>query len=166
MDNHILKKDLLNGYPNRDYRDKTHSIIEDITEVIFLSEDNGWINNHGDKVEIGSWDRNSRVATLDNKVEQRGKLFVINVNNATIDGKGVVIGDEAVAINIVGQHDVKIKNFIIEDCELAIQIEFSQEISIEYMSFKENEQAISINRCSEIKIKNNLIESSKNSPET
>ena len=41
MDNHILKKDLLNGYPNRDYRDKTHSIIEDITEVIFLSEDNG-----------------------------------------------------------------------------------------------------------------------------
>ena len=165
MDNHILKKDLLNGYPNRDYRDKTHSIIENITEIIFLSEDNGWINNYGDKVEIGTWDRNSRVATLENKVEQRGKLFVINVNNATIDGKGAVIGNEAVAINIVGQHDVKLKNFIIENCELAIQLEFSQEISIEYMSFKENEQAISINRCSEIKIKNNLIESSKNSCE-
>ena len=42
-------------------------------------------------------------------------------------------------------------------------IEFSQSISIEYTSFKENEQAISINRSSEIKIKNNLMESTKNS---
>lgn len=163
MDNHILKQDVLSGYPSKDYDDKTTSIIENIEEVIFLDEENGWINNDGDKVEIGTWDRDSRIATLDNKIEQRGKLLVIEVNNATIDGTGAVIGDESVAINIVGQHDINLKNFIIENCELAMYIEFSRGISIEYISFKENEQAISINRSSEIKIKNNLIESSKNS---
>ncbi|MBS6184785.1 MAG: NosD domain-containing protein [Clostridium celatum] len=163
MDNHILKQDVLSGYPSKDYDDKTTSIIENIEEVIFLDEENGWINNDGDKVEIGTWDRDSRIATLDNKIEQRGKLLVIEVNNATIDGTGAVIGDESVAINIVGQHDINLKNFIIENCELAMYIEFSREISIEYISFKENEQAVSINRSSEIKIKNNLIESSKNS---
>ncbi|MDU2491927.1 MAG: NosD domain-containing protein [Clostridium celatum] len=163
MDNHILKQDVLSGYPSKDYDDKTTSIIENIEEVIFLDEENGWINNDGDKVEIGTWDRDSRIATLDNKIEQRGKLLVIEVNNATIDGTGAVIGDESVAINIVGQHDINLKNFIIENCELAMYIEFSRGVSIEYISFKENEQAISINRSSEIKIKNNLIESSKNS---
>lgn len=163
MDNHILKQDLLSEYPSKYYDDKTTSIIEEIAEVIFLNEENGWINNNGDKVEIGTWDRDSRIATLDNKIEQRGKLLVIEVNNATIDGTGAVIGDESVAINIVGQHDINLKNFIIENCELAMYIEFSRSISIEYISFKENEQAISINRSSEIKIKNNLIESLKNS---
>lgn len=163
MDDHILKQDVLSGCPHKAYHDKTTSIIENIAEVIFLSEENGWINSYGDKVEIGTWDRDSRIATLDNKIEQRGKLLVIEVNNATIDGTGVVIGNESVAINIVGQHDVNLKNFIIENCELAIYIEFSRSISIEYISFKENEQAISINRSSEIKIKNSLIESSKNS---
>lgn len=163
MDDHILKQDVLSGYPRKDYHDKTTSIIENITEAIFLDEENGWINSYGDKLDIGTWDRNSRIATLDNKIEQRGKLLVIEVNNATIDGTGAVIGDESVAINIIGQHDVILKNFIIENCELAMYIEFSRAISIEYMSFKENEQAISINRSSEIKIKNNLIESSKNS---
>lgn len=163
MDNHILKQDVLSGYPSKDYDDKTTSIIENIEEVIFLDEENGWINNDGDKVDIGTWDRDSRIATLDNKIEQRGKLLVIEVNNATIDGTGAVIGDESVAINIVGQHDINLKNFIIENCELAMYIEFSRGVSIEYISFKENEQAISINRSSEIKIKNNLIESSKNS---
>lgn len=163
MDNHILKQDVLSEYPSKDYDDKITSIIKNIEEVIFLDEENGWINNDGDKVEIGTWDRDSRIATLDNKIEQRGKLLVIEVNNATIDGTGAVIGDESVAINIVGQHDINLKNFIIENCELAMYIEFSRGVSIEYISFKENEQAISINRSSEIKIKNNLIESSKNS---
>ena len=163
MDNHILKQDVLVGYPHRNYHDKTHSIIENITSLIFLSEENGWINSNGDKLDIGTWDRDSRIATLDNKIEQRGKLFVINVNNATIDGNGVVIGSESVAINIVGQHDINLKNFIIENCQLAMYIGFSQAISIQYMSFKENKQGISINRSSEIKIKNNLIESSQNS---
>lgn len=163
MDNHILKEDILSGNSHRDYHDKTHSIIENIKEIIFLSEEDGWINSDGDKVDIGTWDRNSRIATLDNKIEQKGKLFVINVNNATIDGTGVVIGNQDLAINIVGQHDVNLKNFIIENCKLAIYTEFSQAISIQYISFKENNQAISINRSSEIKIKNNLIESSKNS---
>lgn len=163
MDGHGLKQDVLSGYPRKDYDDKTTSIIENIEEVIFLNEENGWINSYGDKLDIGTWDRESRIATLDNKIEQRGKLLVIEVNNATIDGTGAVIGEESVAINIVGQHDINLKNFIIENCEIAMYIEFSQSISIEYTSFKENEKAISINRSSEIKIKNNLIESSKNS---
>ena len=163
MDNHILKQDVLSGYPSKDYDNKTTSIIENIAEVIFLNEENGWINSHGDKVDIGTWDRDSRIATLDNKMEQKGKLLVIEVNNAIIDGTGVVIGNESVAINIIGQHDVNLKNFIIENCEVAMYIEFSRAISIEYITFKENEQSISINRSSEIKIKNNLIESSKNS---
>ena len=163
MDDHILKQDVLSGYPRKDYHDKTTSIIENITEAIFLNEENGWINSYGDKLDIGTWDRDSRIATLDNKIEQRGKLLVIEVNNATINGTGAVIGNTSVAINIVGKHDVNLKNFIIENCELAMYIEFSQSISIEYTSFKENEQAISINRSSEIKIKNNLMESTKNS---
>lgn len=163
MDDHILKQDVLSGYPRKDYHDENTSSVENIAEVIFLSEENGWINSYGDKIEIGTWDRDSRIATLDNKIEQRGKLLVIEVNNATIDGNGVVIGNGSVAINIVGQHDVNLKNFIIENCELAMYIEFSRGISIQYITFKENEQAISINRSSEIKIKNNLIESSKNS---
>lgn len=163
MDDHILKQDVLSGYPRKDYHDKTTSIIENITEAIFLNEENGWINSYGDKLDIGTWDRDSRIATLDNKIEQRGKLLVIEVNNATINGTGAVIGNTSVAINIVGKHDINLKNFIIENCELAMYIEFSRSISIEYTSFKENEQAISINRSSEIKIKNNLIESTKNS---
>lgn len=165
MDNNILNQDILNGYSHRNYHDKIHSIIENIKEVVFLNEENGWINSDGDKVDIGTWDRNSRIATLDNKIEQIGKLFIIEINNATIDGAGVVIGDKDVGINIVGRHDINLKNFIIENCELAMYIELSQGISIQYMSFKENKQAISINRSSEIKIKNNLIESAQNSCE-
>ena len=164
MDN-ILKQDILSRYQNKDYHDKIHSIIENVKEVIFLTEDDGWINSYGEKVNVGTWDKYSRVANLDNKVEQRGRLFVIKVNNAIINGNKAIIGNEAVAISILGQHDVSLKNFIIENCKLAIYVEFSQEISIKYISFKENEQAISINRSSEIKIKNNSIESSKNSCE-
>ena len=165
MDNHILKQDILSIYPNKDYHDKIHSIMKKTKEVIFLTEDDGWINSYGDKVNVGTWDKYSRVATLDNKVEQRGRLFVIKVNNTIINGNEAVLGNEDVAISILGQHDVSLKNFIIENCKLAIYVEFSQEVSIEYISFKENEQAISINRSSEIKIKNNSIESSKNSCE-
>ena len=132
MDNHILKQDVLSGYPSKDYDDKTTSIIENIEEVIFLDEENGWINNDGDKVEIGTWDRDSRIATLDNKIEQRGKLLVIEVNNATIDGTGAVIGDESVAINIVGQHDINLKNFIIENCELAMYIYLLKKMSKQF----------------------------------
>ena len=85
--------------------------LENITEAIFLNEENGWINSYGDKLDIGTWDRDSRIATLDNKIEQRGKLFIIEVNNATINGTGAVIGNTSVAINIVGKHDVNLKNF-------------------------------------------------------
>ena len=75
-------------------------------------------------------------------MEQTGKLFVIKVSNVTIDGTGVSIGNSEAAINIVGQTDVNLKNFIVENCEVGIYIEFSQGISIQYMSFKENNQAI------------------------
>ena len=163
MDNHILKQEVLSRYSHRDYHDKIHSIIENIKEIIFLTEENGWINSNGDKVNIGTWDKDSRIATLDNKVEQTGKLFGIKVSNVTIDGTGVSIGNSEAAINIVGQTDVNLKNFIVENCEVGIYIEFSQGISIQYMSFKENNQAISINRSSEVRIKNSLIESSKDS---
>lgn len=163
MNNHILKQDVLSGYSHRDYHDKIHSIIGNIKETIFLTEENGWINSDGNKVDVGTWNRDSRIATLDNKIEQRGKLFVIKVSNVTIDGTGVSIGNSEAAINIVGQTDVNLKNFIVENCEVGIYIEFSQGISIQYMSFKENKQAISINRSSEIRVKNNLIESTKDS---
>ena len=163
MDNNILNQDILNGYSHRDYHDKIHSIIENIKETIFLTEENGWINSDGNKVDVGTWNRDSRIATLDNKIEQRGKLFIIKVSNATIDGTGVIIGHNNVAINIVGQKELTLKNFIIENCELGMYIEFSQGVSIQYISFKENKQAISINRSSEIRVKNNLIESTKNS---
>ena len=82
MNNHILKQDVLSGYSHRDYHDKIHSIIGNIKETIFLTEENGWINSDGNKVDVGTWNRDSRIATLDNKIEQRGKLFVIKVSTS------------------------------------------------------------------------------------
>lgn len=163
MEEHILKQDILSGYPHSHYYNNIHSIIENIKEVIFLDNENGWINTDGNKVDIGTWNKETRIATLDNKIDQRGKLFLIEVSNVTIDGAGVIIGDNDIAISIIGQHAVNLKNFIIENSKIAIYIEFSQEISIQYMSFKENEESIVSNRSSEIRIKNNEIASSKSS---
>lgn len=163
MEENILKQDILSGYPHRDYYNTAHSIIENIKDVIFLNNENGWINAEGNKVDIGTWNKEARIATLDNKVDHRGKLFLIEVSDVTIDGAGTIIGDNDIAISIIGQHAVNLKNFIIENSKIAIYIEFSQEISIQYMSFKENEESIVSNRSSEIRIKNNEISSSKNS---
>lgn len=163
MEEHILKQNVLSGYPHRDYYNTTHSIIENIKDVIFLNNENGWINADGNKVDIGTWNKETRIATLDNKEDQRGKLFLIEVSDVTIDGAGAIIGDNDIAISIIGQHAVNLKNFIIQNSKIAIYIEFSQEISIQYMSFKENEESIVSNRSSEIRIKNNEIFSSKNS---
>ena len=44
MDGYGLKQDVLSGYPHKDYDDKITSIIENIEEVIFLNEENGWIS--------------------------------------------------------------------------------------------------------------------------
>ena len=93
MEEHILKQDILSGYPHSHYYNNIHSIIENIKEVIFLDNENGWINTDGNKVDIGTWNKETRIATLDNKIDQRGKLFLIEVSNVTIDGAGVIIGD-------------------------------------------------------------------------
>lgn len=159
MDNHMLKQNVSGIDLNNDYCNRIHSIIDNINEVIFLTEENGWINSDGDKVNCGTWNSESRIATLDNSINQMGKLFIIGISNVTIDGTGATIGNNDIAISISGQNGIALKNFIIEGCELGVYVEFSQGISIKYMSFKENKQSISINRSSEIKIKNNLIKS-------
>ncbi len=163
MDNHMLKQNVSSGDLNNEYYNRIHSIIDNINDVIFLTEDNGWINGNGEKVNCGTWNNESRIATLDNSINQQGKLFIIAVSNVTIDGTGTTIGNNDIAVSILSQRDIALKNFIVEGCELGIYIEFCQGISVQYISFKENKQSISINRGTEVKIKNNLIESEKNS---
>ena len=163
MDNHMLKQNVSSGDLNNEYYNRIHSIIDNINDVIFLTEDNGWINGNGEKVNCGTWNNESRIATLDNSINQQGKLFIIAVSNVTIDGTGTTIGNNDIAVSILSQRDIALKNFIVEGCELGVYIEFCQGISVQYISFKENKQSISINRSTEVKIKNNLIESEKNS---
>ena len=120
MEENILKQDILSGYPHRDYYNTAHSIIENIKDVIFLNNENGWINAEGNKVDIGTWNKEARIATLDNKVDHRGKLFLIEVSDVTIDGAGTIIGDNDIAISIIGQHAVNLKNFIIENSKIEV----------------------------------------------
>ncbi|WP_300902859.1 hypothetical protein [uncultured Clostridium sp.] len=163
MDNHMLKQNVSSGDLNNEYYNRIHSIIDNINDVIFLTEDKGWINGNGEKVNCGTWNNESRIATLDNSINQQGKLFIIAVSNVTIDGTGTTIGNNDIAVSILSQRDIALKNFIVEGCELGVYIEFCQGISVQYISFKENKQSISINRSTEVKIKNNLMESEKNS---
>ena len=161
MDDHIIKKNKLGGYPHKEYSNNIHSIIDNIDNIVYLSEENGWIDKNGQQVSIGYWNKNSRIATINNDIQSRGKLFVIEVDNATIDGNGAVIGESEIGISIVGCNNINLKNLVIENTSVAVYIEFSHSISIEYMTLNENEQAISIYRSSELIVKNNLIDSSK-----
>ena len=55
MDNHMLKQNVSSGDLNNEYYNRIHSIIDNINDVIFLTEDNGWINGNGEKVNCGTW---------------------------------------------------------------------------------------------------------------
>lgn len=159
----MVNENILREYPRRNIDLEIYSVISKIIDIIYLKEDLGWVDKENNIVDVGAWDAQKRIAILDGKLDKRGKLFVIDVNNVTIDGAGSIIGGSEVAINIIGKHDIGLKNFVIENNNVAIFIESSKNISIEYSSFVQNNTSIAIIRSSEIKVKNNIIESSVNS---
>lgn len=162
LDDNMVNENMLRKYPKKNIDIEIYSMISKVIDIIYLKEDLGWVDKRNNPVNIGSWDSENRIATLDNKLDQSRKLFVIDVNNATIDGAGSIIGGVEVAINIIGQHDINFKNFIIKNNNVAIFMEASKGISIEYSSFIDNKDSIVVLRSNEIKIKSNVIESTPN----
>lgn len=159
----MVNENTLREDSKRNIDGEIHSVISKITDIIYLKEELGWVDKENNVVNIGLWDSGNRIAVLDSKIDKRGKLFIVDINNVTIDGSSSTIGGAEAAINIVGKHDINLKNFIIEDNNVAICIEASKNISIEYSSFNENTISIAIIKSSEVKIKNNTIESTLNS---
>lgn len=155
-------ENILKEYPRKNIDVEIYSMLSKVLDIVYLKENLGWVDRNDNPINIGTWDSKNRIATLDNKLDQREKLFVINVNNATIDGASSVIGGSEVAINITGQHDIIFKNFIIKNNGVAIFMEASKGISIEYSSFIDNKSSIVALRSNEIKIKSNVIESTVN----
>lgn len=155
-------ENILKEYPRKNIDVEIYSMLSKVLDIVYLKDNLGWVDRNDNPINIGTWDSKNRIATLDNKLDQREKLFVINVNNATIDGASSVIGGSEVAINITGQHDIIFKNFIIKNNGVAIFMEASKGISIEYSSFIDNKSSIVALRSNEIKIKSNVIESTVN----
>lgn len=155
-------ENILKEYPRKNIDVEIYSMLSKVLDIVYLKENLGWVDRNDNPINIGTWDSKNRIATLDNKLDQREKLFVINVNNATIDGASSVIGGSEVAINITGQHDIIFKNFIIKNNGVAIFMEASKGISIEYSSFIDNKSSIVALRSNEIKIKSNVMESTVN----
>ena len=155
-------ENILKEYPRKNIDVEIYSMLSKVLDIVYLKDNLGWVDRNDNPINIGTWDSKNRIATLDNKLDQREKLFVINVNNATIDGASSVIGGSEVAINITGQHDIIFKNFIIKNNGVAIFMEASKGISIEYSSFIDNKYSIVALRSNEIKIKSNVIESTVN----
>lgn len=155
-------ENILKEYPRKNIDVEIYSMLSKVLDIVYLKENLGWVDRNDNPINIGTWDSKNRIATLDNKLDQREKLFVINVNNATIDGASSVIGGLEVAINITGQHDIIFKNFIIKNNDVAIFMEAAKGISIEYSSFIDNKSSIVALRSNEIKIKSNVMESTVN----
>lgn len=158
----MVNENILRQYPKRNIDIEIHSIISKTIDIIYLKEDLGWVDEKNNIVNVGVWDSKKRIAILDSKIDKKGKLFVIDVNNAVIDGSTSTIEGTEVAINISGKHDIILKNIIIKNNNKAIFIEGSKNIAIEYSSFVENNISIAVIRSSEVKINNNTIESSVN----
>lgn len=155
-------ENILKEYPRKNIDVEIYSMLSKVLDIVYLKENLGWVDRNDNPINIGTWDSKNRIATLDNKLDQREKLFVINVNNATIDGASSVIGGLEVSINITGQHDIIFKNFIIKNNDVAIFMEAAKGISIEYSSFIDNKSSIVALRSNEIKIKSNVMESTVN----
>lgn len=123
----------------------------------YLVEDLGWVDSNFTPVDIGTWDKKTRIAKLYPNQTLIYSIF-IQVNNAVVDGCGSTLGNYPLAgINVTGYNNIVIKNFKLVNTDNAIYLQYAHCIEITAIEFINIRMGIIVINCDNCKIKNNKI---------